>query len=76
MTDRADTAGPDGDTAREQPEITPEEAKRRFMARLSDWSEPGAITIIRNGIPLEPRFEEAILQNNDGTDGRVRPERQ
>lgn len=73
MTDRADTAEPDGHTTRERPEITPEEAKRRFMARLTDWSEPGAITIIRNGIPLEPRIEEAILPN-DGTDGRIRPE--
>ena len=74
MTDRADQAGPDGHTSRERSEITPKEAKRRFMARLSDWSEPGAITIIRNGIPLEPRIEEAILPNDDGTDGRIRPE--
>ena len=72
MTDRSDQAGPDGHTIRERPEITPEEAKRRFMARLMDWSEPGAITIIRDGIPLEPRIEEAPLPldrvDSDGDD--------
>jgi hypothetical protein len=29
------------------------ESRRRFLDRLSDWSEPGAITIIRDGIPLD-----------------------
>lgn len=72
MTDSADTAGPHGHITRKKPEITQEEAKRRFIARLGDWSEPGAITIIRNGIPLEPRIEETALPldrvDSDGDD--------
>lgn len=29
------------------------ESQRKFAERLGDWSEPGAITIIRNGIPID-----------------------
>jgi hypothetical protein len=39
-------------------ETTEEEARHRFAERLGDWSEPGAITIIRNGVPLDPETGE------------------
>jgi hypothetical protein len=46
----------DGLTPRERAErdgITPEESRRRFIERLTDWSE-GGFTIIRDGKPLRP----------------------
>lgn len=46
----------------ERPQISEEEAARRFAERLGDWSEPGAITIIRNGVPLDPETGEERIR--------------
>jgi hypothetical protein len=48
---------------RRRPEPTPEEkelARQRFLERLSDWSDPGAITVIRAGIPLDPEAGQVL----------------
>lgn len=60
-----------------------EEQRRKFAERLSDWSEPGAITIIRNGVALDntvvvdPVAEPTVVGvDDDGnlfmSDGTVR----
>lgn len=57
MTERTDDAQR---RRRERPEPTPEEraeADRQFAARLSDWSDPGAIVLIRRGgEPVAPEL--------------------
>ena len=41
--------------------LTPEQQEerdashRRFLERLSDWDDPDAITLIRNGVPVDGR---------------------
>lgn len=60
------------------------ESHRRFIERLSDWSEPGAVTIIRDGVPLtndqfitiEPSTPFVVSTDDDGnlrmSDGTIR----
>ena len=78
-------------TDRKKREFTPEEkaeADRRFFARLTDWSEPGAITMIRDGMPLNPTApveptrppptvvsvdDYGTFIMSDGTNGAPRP---
>ncbi len=61
-------------TDRQKREPTPEEkaeADRRFFRRLTDWSDPGALTIIRDGVPLDtsaPIVPPAIPTTVIGTD--------
>lgn len=60
-------------------ETNEEKSRRLFAERLGDWSDPDAIVIIRNGVPLdssgtsvpEPTVvdidDDGNLQMNDGT---------
>lgn len=60
MSDKADGANSEAHSRR-RPEVTEEEARRQFIQRLSDWSEPGAVTVIRNGVPLR---DQTVLVKN------------
>ncbi len=69
--------GSDGLTPREnaeQDDIDEQELKRLYYERLSDWSEPGAVKVYRDGKLVELPAEPDQLELLKGDPSEIDPE--